>query len=116
MIPEEIGVNIKTHLGQLIGITDVQLLTPTEYMNQTTPKDWFPENPDGVIVKLHLYGNPENYIIKQISTVCFHTKTQLHYTKNTAESDASTAYICPTQTEFPTLYTISSSPPNPNIF
>lgn len=110
MITEEIGVEVKITLGQLIGISDVEILSPEEYREQTTPRDWFPENPDGYIIQISLYGEPENFLIKQISNVCFHTRSQIHYTTNDEESEASTAYICPTKNDFTALYTVTPDP------
>lgn len=110
MITEEIGVEVKITLGQIIGVTDVKLLTPEEYREQTTPQEWFPENPDGYIIQISLYGEPEKFLIKKISNVCFHTRSQIHYTKDDEESEASTAYLCPTENDFTAVYTVTSDP------
>lgn len=108
MIPEDTGLALKHTLGQLTGIRDVTVLEPHEYEETTTVKPWFPDNPDGVIVKLYLHGHPEAHIIKHISDVCFHTQTQLHYTTDT--DNASTAYVCPTTTDFNPQYELLGDP------
>lgn len=110
MITEDIGVEVKITLGQLIGISDVKLLTPDEFRNQTEIPDWFPTNPDGYVIQVNLYGEPENFVIKRISDVCFHTQSQIHYVQNEEESEVSTAYICPTHNQFTALYDITPEP------
>lgn len=110
MISEELGVDIKTELSQIIGISEVKILTPNEYKNQTNPKGWFPKKADGIIIQLNLYGDPENFIIKQISDVCYHTNSQIHYSTSEDEVNASTAYICPTTNEFSALYSVLPTP------
>lgn len=108
MITEDLGVALKHTLGQITGIREVTVLSLEEYETQTEPKQWLPENADGCVVKLHLHGHPEKHIIKHISDVCFHTRTQVHYTEDT--ETASTAYICPTKTNFTPQYDLLGSP------
>lgn len=114
MITEELGVIIQQSLGPLIGIKEVQILTQDEYKNKEQPQDWFDDDaPQSAhILYIQLSLEPQNHLIKQITDITHHTRSQVHYIPSRDGSEH--VYICPTTNNFNTLYDIA--PANPKRF
>lgn len=109
MLTEEIGLSLKQTLGPMVDVREFELLSTSEFEERDVkPPEWYDETADRYLVKLEILTPPEKHILKLLSDICHHTRSQVYV----AEENDNTLviYLCPTENTFETLYEFLSSP------